>query len=270
MACNVLWTTCVSIRVCIVYSVMWGLKPVASDLALSSLPLCDLITTPKLSVTVVPPLHSPHHTHLTSLQDNTTTTAAQHRKRTTTTITKSTTHQYDDNHCKHNYFDRLEEKCFWSLSSNVMAWIYYLSGLSPMNYFISDTFVAAVQPVNRFVCFSKNICDVFFSQILLSSEVKPGPRSGVPGRDGQCCCLRALQGDSDPWHLTLTSWSRWSALRPGTSASSMTGPQPTPSLVTATSPSTTGGSGLSSKSSRFLEGYIGLSITRWLTDGHNI
>ena len=112
MACNVLWTTCVSIRVCIVYSVMWGLKPVASDLALSSLPLCDLITTPKLSVTVVPPLHSPHHTHLTSLQDNTTTTAAQHRKRTTTTITTSTTHQYDDNHCKHNYFDRLEEKCF--------------------------------------------------------------------------------------------------------------------------------------------------------------
>ena len=172
MACNVLWTTCVSIRVCIVYSVMWGLKPVASDLALSSLPLCDLITTPKLSVTVVPPLHSPHHTHLTSLQDNTTTTAAQHRKRTTTT---STTHQYDDNHCKHNYFDRLEEKCFWSLSSNVMAWIYYLSGLSPMNYFISDTFVAAVQPVNRFVCFSKKHlwCFLFSDSSQQRGQARP-------------------------------------------------------------------------------------------------
>ena len=146
-----------------------------------------------------------------------------------------------------------------------------VSGLLPINYFNSDTFVAAVQPVNRFVCFSRNICDVFFSQILLSREVKPCPRPGVPRRDGQRCSLRALQGDTWPWgwHLTLTSWSRWSALRHGTSASSMTGPQQTPWLVTVTSPSTIGGSELSSESSRFLEGYLGFSITRWPTDGHS-
>ena len=47
-----------------------------------------------------------------------------------------------------------------------------------------------------------HITDVYL-QILLSREVQPSPWPGVPGGDGQCRRLGALQGDS---HIRCRHW----------------------------------------------------------------